>query len=168
VGLTGKCLTGWELGCTAVWLRKWKVSQNQQWHNYMGSLMQLLNYWLTYLLTQLLIYLFTYLLTYLLNYSLTHSMEQSPSWEANRFSSSQETPFIWWNPKVPYFIHKSLPPIPILSQTDPVRAPTSHFLKIYLNPLLSLTLWSARNLNVPCRPKRSKVLLLTIKKADFL
>jgi hypothetical protein len=37
-----------------------------------------------------------------------------------------------------------------------------------INPLPSLTLRSARNLNVPCRPKRSKAALLTIKKADFL
>jgi len=29
------------------------------------------------------------------------------------------------------------------------------------NPLPSLTLQSARNLNVPCRPKRSKALLLS-------
>jgi len=30
-----------------------------------------------------------------------------------------------------------------------------------INHLPSLTLQSARNLNVPCRPKRSKVLLLS-------
>jgi hypothetical protein len=36
-----------------------------------------------------------------------------------------------------------------------------------INTLPSLTLQSARNLNVPCRPKRSKALLLT-KKPDFL
>ena len=31
---------------------------------------------------------------------LTNSMEQSPSWEAKRFSASQEIPRILWNPKV--------------------------------------------------------------------
>ena len=31
---------------------------------------------------------------------LTHSMEQSPTWEANRFSASQEIPRILWNSKV--------------------------------------------------------------------
>jgi hypothetical protein len=35
---------------------------------------------------------FTYLFTY--------SMEESPSWEANRFSASLEIPRILWNPKV--------------------------------------------------------------------
>ena len=46
------------------------------------------------------------LLLYLLIYLLTYSMEQSPFWEANRFSASQEIPRILWNPKVYYHIHK--------------------------------------------------------------
>ena len=29
-------------------------------------------------------------------------MEQSPSWEANQLSASQEIPHILWNPKVYY------------------------------------------------------------------
>jgi len=66
-------------------------------------------------------------------YLLTYSMEQSPSWEANRFSASQNIPRILWNPKVHYRIHKCPPIVPILSQIDSVHTSTSHFLKIHLN-----------------------------------
>ena len=44
-------------------------------------------------------------------YLLTHSMVQSPSWEANRFSASQEIPHISYKPKVHYCIYKYLPPV---------------------------------------------------------
>ena len=60
-------------------------------------------------------------------------MEQSPSWEANWFAASQEIPRFLWNPKVHYHIHKRPPPVPILSQLDPVHTPTSHYLKIHPN-----------------------------------
>ena len=72
----------------------------------------------------------------ILLYLLTYSIEQSPSWEANRFSASQEIPRILWNPNIHYRIHKCPPPVPILSQLDPVHAPTSHFLKIHLNIII--------------------------------
>ena len=85
-------------------------------------------------------------------------MEQSPSGEVNRFSASQEIRHILWNSKVHFRIRKCRPPVPILSQLDPVHALTTFFLKIHLNiivpstpesPQWSLSLFPTKTLYTP-------------------
>ena len=85
-----------------------------------------------------------YMASYLLTYSLTYSMEESPSWEADRISVTQEITLILWNPKVHYCIHKFPSPVPTLSQLDPIHTSTSHFLQIHLNIIFLSTPGSSR------------------------
>ena len=75
---------------------------------------------------------------------LTYCMEQSPSREVNPFSPSQKIPRILWNPKLHYPKQKYSPPVPIMSQIDPIHAPTSHFRKTHFNIVLSSTPGSSK------------------------
>jgi len=67
------------------------------------------------------------------SYLITYSMQQSPSWETNRFSASQEIPgFYRTQISLP---HSQVPAIchyPEPDQSSPYTTPF-HFLKIHLN-----------------------------------
>ena len=58
-------------------------------------------------------------------------MEQSPSWEANVSSASQEIPHILWNPVVYYPIYKSPRFVPVLRLIQSM--PLYQFLQIHFN-----------------------------------
>jgi hypothetical protein len=121
-------------------------------------LLNLLTYLLTYLLRdrrscmltfmfmQLLGCLFTctinYLRTCVVVWLLTNSMELSSSWQAAIRSATAEVPNILWNPVVHCRVHKSLPPVPILKQINPVHTTPSYFSKIHFNGISHLRLTS--------------------------
>jgi hypothetical protein len=64
---------------------------------------------------------------------LMNSKEESPSWEANSCSATQNIPCLLWNPTFHYLVHKSLPLVSIWTQINPVHTYPSLLSKINFN-----------------------------------
>jgi hypothetical protein len=66
-------------------------------------------------------------------------MQDSPPWEANNHSDTQEIPRLLWNPKVHYCVHNSTSLIPILSHVNQIYYFSPYFLKIHSNIIIEST-----------------------------
>ena len=99
-----------------------------------------------------------------------HSLSFLPSSETNQFSASQGIPRILWNPNFHYRIHKCPPPVPILSQTNPVqKSPTPTFWKSILTSSFHLRPGLTSGLFPSGLPTKALyALLLSPKRATWL
>jgi hypothetical protein len=71
---------------------------------------------------------------------LTHGAERF--WRSCQLCSHSRCPSVLWNPKVHYRLHKSPPPVSILSQIDPIPTIPSYLSKINFNIVHPPTSWS--------------------------
>jgi hypothetical protein len=93
-------------------------------------------------------------------FTLTHSMEQSPSWEANRSSATQEIPRILCNSNLHYRIHKGPTPVINLNQIDPVHTPPHPTDRRYILILSSHLRRNSSHIK-PFQPQNNKFVIQT-------
>ena len=66
-------------------------------------------------------------------------MKYSLSWKSNRSSTIQNIFTISWNMNFHYRIHSSTPPVPVMSQKNPVQDIPYRFLKIHFDIIFPST-----------------------------
>jgi len=79
-------------------------------------------------------------------------MQHSPSCEAKRFPANQEISSILWNTKVHCHVDKSLLQVPILSQINPVHAPSPFDFMEEFNPHVFTPCYSISRSQSVCHP----------------
>jgi len=89
-------------------------------------------------------------------------MEQTPSWEANSSSASQEIPGILWNAKFYCRVHKSPPLVLTLSQINPAHAFPTNLFKIRSNIIYPSTFRSSKwSLSLRFAPSKKRYMHLS-------
>ena len=120
---------------------------------------------MSYRCSDILTYLFSYLLTYFLTPFSRVLLEKLTA-----FQLLKKFPAFYGTRKVHCRIHKCPPPVPILGQLDPVRAPTSNFLKIHLNIILPSTPGSSKwslSLRLPLTPSYQNLTRQLLTQINF-
>jgi hypothetical protein len=75
-------------------------------------------------------------------------------------SATKQSPSVLWNPKVHRRVHNSPPPVPILSQINPIYILLTYFAKINFSIVLPSTTRSSE-CSLPCRPANENSLLIS-------
>ena len=92
-------------------------------------------------------------------------MRQSPSWEANMSSASQEIPCILWNQKFHGRIHRRPLTFPILSQINPVQNSPAQFWRYILILYSHLCLGLPSDLSPSGLPNKTSLKLMATKES---
>jgi hypothetical protein len=80
------------------------------------------------------------------SYTLINFTKQSTSWEADSRLICQEIPYLLWNAKVHYHVHKNPPMVPILSQMNLVHILTPYVFKVHFSIILPSMLSSPKQI----------------------
>jgi len=100
-------------------------------------------------------------LTHWRNVGLKNYTQQSHSAGTTRLSSCHEIHRILWKPEVNHHVHRSLSPVPILSQMNPIHILPSYFFMMHLSvtfpSMISSSKWPVPS-GLPTKPRHAPLL----------